>query len=34
MKGKEYRAVQVSKPGPIMDEKRIEWHGGKEQKRD
>jgi tRNA A37 threonylcarbamoyladenosine synthetase subunit TsaC/SUA5/YrdC len=31
MKGKEYRAVQVSKPGPIMDEKRIEWHGGKEQ---
>jgi len=31
MKGKEYRALQVSKPGPIMDEKRIEWHGGKEQ---
>jgi tRNA A37 threonylcarbamoyladenosine synthetase subunit TsaC/SUA5/YrdC len=31
MKRKEYRAVQVSKPAPIMDEKRIEWHGGKEQ---
>ena len=31
MKGKEYRAVQVSNSECVMDEKRIEWHGGKEQ---
>ncbi len=32
MREQEYRAVQVSKPGCIMGDKRIEWNGGKEQK--